>query len=301
MTSTTQAVQKSSLKGSSFAFGVFLVVSGLVFFKAICSWVSYSLSNESASHVILIPLISAYLLITERARIFARVRRSLYSGAAVVALGIALYWTSVGNRVSWAGSGSLSVMTLALAVVWVGGFLLVYGPDAARAAWFPLLFLVLMVPLPEAAQAWAVRTLQAGSTDVTQAIFNLLGVPVFRQGFVLALPAVTIQVAEECSGIRSSIALFITCILAAHFSLRTPWKVVLFLGLVLPLVVIKNGIRIATLTLLSIYVNSGFLHGRLHRDGGVVFFLLAMLLLLPVFLKLAKSERPARQQGALAT
>ena len=102
--------------------------------------------------------------------------------------------------------------------------------------------------------------------------------------------------AAECSGIRSSIALFITCILAAHFYLRTPWKVILFLALVFPLVVIKNGIRIATLTLLSIYVDPGFLYGRLHHEGGVVFFVLAMLLLFPIFLKLAKSE-----QSSLAT
>ena len=206
-------------------------------------------------------------------------------------MGLALYWTSVTPMLSWAGSDSISTKVLALVIVWLGGFLCIYGWDAARAAWFPLLFLVLMVPLPEAAQAWVVRVLQERSTDVTYAIFNLLGVPVLRQGFVLSLSTVTIQVAAECSGIRSSIALFITCILAAHFYLRTPWKVILFLALVFPLVVIKNGIRIVTLTLLSIYVDPSFLRGRLHHQGGIVFFLLALLLLLPVFLALAKSER----------
>ena len=59
----------------------------------------------------------------------------------------------------------------------------------------------------------------------------------------------------------------------------------------LPLSIIKNGIRIATLTLLSIYVNPGFLKGNLHRDGGFVFFFVALVLLWPVFLLLEKSDK----------
>jgi exosortase/archaeosortase family protein len=61
-------------------------------------------------------------------------------------------------------------------------------------------------------------------------------------------------------------------------------------ALALPLSVVKNGIRITTLTLLSLYVDPGFLYGKLHRDGGFVFFLLALALLYPVFLVLEKSE-----------
>jgi exosortase/archaeosortase family protein len=66
----------------------------------------------------------------------------------------------------------------------------------------------------------------------------------------------------------------------------------LFVLLSIPLSVIKNGIRIATLTLLSIYVDPSFLTGSLHRKGGFVFFLMALLILLPVFLWLKKSDRP---------
>jgi exosortase/archaeosortase family protein len=56
------------------------------------------------------------------------------------------------------------------------------------------------------------------------------------------------------------------------------------------MMILKNGIRIATLTLLSIYVDPGFLRGRLHRDGGIVFFLLGLLLLYPVLLFLQHGE-----------
>jgi len=80
-------------------------------------------------------------------------------------------------------------------------------------------------------------------------------------------------------------------LLAAHLYLVTGWKKWLLALLTIPLSLIKNGIRIAALTLLSIYVNPGFLTGRLHHEGGVVFFLLALLILLPVFWWMEKSDR----------
>jgi exosortase/archaeosortase family protein len=105
------------------------------------------------------------------------------------------------------------------------------------------------------------------------------------------VPGVTIEVAKECSSIRSSIALFITCLLAAHLYLRTAWKKLVFVVLGLLLSVVKNGIRITTLTLLSVYVDPDFLSGRLHRQGGFVFFLVALLMLLPVFWWMEKSDK----------
>ena len=100
----------------------------------------------------------------------------------------------------------------------------------------------------------------------------------------------TIEVAKECSSIRSSIALLITCLLAAHLYLRTTWKMLVFAVLGVAVSVLKNGIRIAALTLLSIYVDPGFLTGRLHHQGGFVFFLIALGILFPILLWLQKSE-----------
>jgi exosortase len=192
---------------------------------------------------------------------------------------------------SWQGGESLTVAILGIVLIWAGGFLSFYGLAAAHAAAFPLIFLVLMIPLPEKALGWTVHLLQEGSTDVAYFLFDAVGVPVLRNGFVLTVPGIAIEVARECSGIRSSIALFITCLLAAYLYLRTPWKILAFILMVCPLAVVKNGIRIVTLTLLSIYVDPGFLNGNLHREGGFVFFLLALLLLFPVFAALERSER----------
>jgi len=158
-----------------------------------------------------------------------------------------------------------------------------YGASAFKAGLFPLLFLLLMVPLPTFLLDRFIAWLQVGSADVAEWIFHLSGTPVLRQGLIFALPQVTIEVAKECSGIRSTQALLITCLLAGYLFMRTNWRRAVLLVAAVPVLIVKNGVRIATLTLLAVHVDPSFLTGHLHHDGGFVFFALAMLILLPLF------------------
>jgi exosortase len=272
------------------AFAAFIAVSLLVFWRVAAALVAYSLSRESSSHIILIPFVSLVLLYSERARIFSSPRTSFGPGFALICAGLAIYFMALSRLAARGGDALLPLATFALILLWVGGFLLLYGIQAASAAAFPLLFLLLMIPLPEGVLGRLIYLLQKGSTEISYLLFRAVNVPVLKQGFLLYLPSVTIEVAEECSGIRSSVALFITCLLAAHLFLRTGWRQALFAILALPLAIIKNGIRIVTLSLLSIYVDPGFLTGRLHREGGFVFFLLVLAILVPILRMLQKSE-----------
>src|SRR5207244_11592806 len=111
-----------------------------------------------------------------------------------------------------------------------------------------------------------------------------------------ALPGVTIEVAKECSGIRSSLALLVTSLLAGHLFLRSGWRKSVLVLAILPLLVVKNGIRIVTLSLLSIYVDPGFLTGSLHHEGGIIFFLLALILLAPVLWFLQRLKRTRSEE-----
>jgi exosortase len=268
----------------------FVVASVAIFWPAVSALAVFSFEHEFSSHVLLIPVLSFYLLYIERRVVFREVHSSLALGSALIVTGAAVYWWAIAHSSLQSPDEFLPSSTLAIVVIWMGGFLVCYGYSAWRAATFPLLFLLLMIPLPEPALARTIYFLQIASTSLSFSLFKLVGVPVFRQGFLLSVPGQTIEVAKECSGIRSSIALFITCLLAAHLFLRTQWKMLLFVVLVLPVSVVKNAIRIVTLTLLSIYVDPGFLRGSLHHDGGFVFFLLALAILFPILLLLQKSE-----------
>jgi exosortase len=284
---TADAIRKRHL-----AFALILAASVSVSFKIFIALVALCLHGDSYSHILIVPFIALYLFYSERRGIFQQVGSSGASGAAMIVIGAAT--TLVANPHFYStGSEHLSAAVLGLVIIWAGGFLACYGVHAARAALFPLLFLLLMVPLPDAILSRIIDVLQRGSVEISLLLFKVFGVPVFRQGVLLSVPGVTIEVAKECSSIRSSMALFITCLLAARFYLRSFWKQLFFVVLSLPLSVLKNGIRIAMLTLLSIYVNPGFLHGDLHRDGGFVFFLLALIILWPVLVRLHRSESHA--------
>jgi exosortase len=246
--------------------------------------------NDTFSQIPLIPLISSFLIYENRAAIFAEVAIGRILGAALIFPGMVLIALGKLNLWQLGSTNMVSLLTLAAFLVWLGAFGLFFGVRAFRVACFPLFFLLFMIPIPDPALSKIIYFLQAGSSDMVELFFRMAGVPYLRQGFVFELPGVAIRVAEECSGIRSSLALLITTVLASHFFLRTNWKRMLLCAVVVPIVIFKNGLRIATLSVLAIYVNPGFLYGRLHHQGGVVFFLIALLPMALVLLLLQKSE-----------
>jgi len=265
-------------------FLLFVLVSVFLFMEPLRMLLDYSQRTgnheyDKYSHTLLIPFISLALVILDRKRIFALVQYSLGAGAFLLLVGFAMNRIGVWRLPQVGLENSLSMRLLGLVVFWTGGFILCYGVKAYRAGAFPLLFLLLAVPIPGALLDRVLWCVQIGSTEVCSWIFALLGVPVLREGFKFALPTMSIEVAKECSGIHSTLALFIVSLLAGHLFLTSVWKKVVPILLVLPIVCISNGLRIAGLTLLSAYVNPGFLYGNLHREGGMGFFLIALLLL----------------------
>jgi exosortase len=261
--------------------------------------VALSTTNATASHVILVPLVTLALLYQGRQSIFSSGRAAAPAGAAVILAGLALLWA--GRVFSGAGlADSLSFGVAGLVVSWVGGFLLFYGQAAFRAALFPLLFLGFTIPIPSSILHGATQVLKVGSTEAVAALFTLTGTTYHREAFVFSLPDFTIEVADECSGIRSSIALLLTGLLSGNAFLKSPWTKALVVLAVLPLTVLKNGIRIVSLSLLAMHVDPGFLTGQLHHEGGIVFFLLALATLAPLFAVLRRFETPrsgsARQE-----
>ena len=91
-----------------------------------------------------------------------------------------------------------------------------------RAAAFPLAYLIFMVPMPDAMADALETASKYASAEVANLLFHLSGTPFLRAGLIFQLPNITIEVAQECSGIRSSWVLFMTSILAANLFLKTP-------------------------------------------------------------------------------
>jgi exosortase/archaeosortase family protein len=111
----------------------------------------------------------------------------------------------------------------------------------------------------------------------------------------------TIEIADECSGIRSSLGLLLTSLVAGHVELKRSWTRVILALAVFPIALLKNAVRIVMLTLLSMHVDPSFLTGRLHHEGGALFFLLGLGMMVLLFLLLQRLEtgRSARVSPAL--
>ncbi|HEY7617725.1 MAG TPA: exosortase/archaeosortase family protein, partial [Terriglobales bacterium] len=186
--------------------------------------------------------------------------------------------------------GRLAAAAAAIVLAWAAGFVLFYGVRCARAALFPWAMLLLAIPLPPSLVEVAEIGLQRGSAEVTYQIFQLTGTPVFREGLIFSLPGFAIEVAQQCSGIRSAISLLITSLTLGHLFLRSGWSKAWCVLLTIPIAIVKNAVRIATLALLGMYVSQDYLHGSLHHRGGPVFSLLSLALLLASLWVLRKRE-----------
>ncbi len=248
--------------------------------------------GEYYSHITLIPLVSICLIYWERKNLFREVDDSYRMGIILLLFGVLLYLIAKGQKQALSQNDYAAIITLAGVVFWIGAFTLSYGYRAFRLAIFPLLFLAFMIPIPTVLMDEVIYLLQVGSTEVTYVLFQVIGVPVSRDGFTFQLPNISIEVAKQCSGIRSSLALFITSFLAAHFFLKTGWRKAVLILSIIPITIIKNGIRIVTLSLLAVYVDERFITGGfLHKSGGFVFYIPALGLLGIILLFLRKTEK----------
>lgn len=246
-----------------------------------------ALSNPTVSHVMSVPLVTLALVYRDRDEIFARMRPAPWLGGGVVVVALAVY---LAGRSTY--DDPFHTLTIACLVLSsLGAFLMVYGRASARAALFPLAFLVFVIPLPESLLNGATHVLKTGSAETVTGLFALTGTPFHRDGFVFTLPSVVIEIADECSGIRSTIALVLTGLLGGYQFLRTPWTKTALVFAVLPAAILKNAVRIVTLTLLAVHVDPSFLTGQLHNEGGIVFFLMTLGLLTPFLIFLRWFER----------
>jgi exosortase len=236
-------------------FGLFFLIAFLMAYAPIKALYDSSSQAEYYSHIALIPLISIYLVFQKRRRIFFQQEtmngRGAHSpgngrvaGISLLLAGALLFFVGRGVGASL-NQNDLTVIVVLAAVMFInGGFIVAYGLPAFKAALFPLLFLIFMIPIPNTLMDGIVYFLQVGSTEFTHLLFLATGVPFLREGFVFHLPGMSIEVAKECSGIRSSLALLITAILAGHLFLETGMKKVILAVAIVPITMFKNGIRI---------------------------------------------------------
>jgi exosortase len=269
-----------------------LLVSIVIWARPLASLVHLAISNENYSYALLVFGTAATLLVLESRSLPAQQKwPARWVGFSAVALALAGWWNYETDFST--GEYRLTIGVLAWVLFILAVFVLSYGGEAFSRLRFPLLLLLLGVPLPSRVVSVLVTVLQRSSADCASGLFHLFGIPVARNGLVFSFSNLEIEVARECSGIRSSTVLVVTALVLAQLFLRSAWSKTLVVICSLPIGVVKNGVRIFTLSVLGEYVSTDWLEGSLHRKGGVVFFALGLALVLAVIwlMRLVENQR----------
>jgi exosortase C (VPDSG-CTERM-specific) len=273
------------------AFGILL---GVAFGQSLTSLAKYAAITDLHSHILLVPFISAYLIYHRYKQLPKAYSSSWGWGLLSLLLGLGSLFTA-GNLIkvdpALSQNDSLSLTAFSfVCLLAMGGFLFL-GRKWMTAAAFPFAFLIFMVPLPDAIVHWLETASKLASAEAAALFFSVVGIPVLRDGTVFQLPGIAIEVAQECSGIRSSWVLFITSLLASYLFLRSPWRRAILIFLVIPLAIARNGFRILVIGLLCVQLGPQMINSVIHHRGGPLFFALSLIPLLLLLWWLRRGEQ----------
>ncbi|MFW6255152.1 MAG: exosortase/archaeosortase family protein [Chitinivibrionales bacterium] len=260
-------------------------------------------SDNTYTHIPLIPLVSLFFFWKERKEIHRfmspTMAQRIIAGAAGV--GFLGFYLMMQLEIVGGGGDHISGSVALLWCAWISGFVAVYGMRAVPKAAFILFFMILSIPIPQAVLTFVVEMLRHGSAAMVQLFMSVTGTTFIRQGTLFHLGALSIDIAPECSGIRSSIALLMMSLIAGHMFLKTWWRKGILLIAAAVLMMVKNGIRITTLSLLAQHVDERFLtNSRLHSNGGILFFGIVFILLMVVLFALREKEAKPIKSSAPA-
>ncbi len=263
----------------------------VVFGPSLQKIISLALSDDRYLQVAVAPLACSLLLFRQRTEIFSRARYSPRAGIPLLSVTVLLAMLSV-YRNPDSDSTGLPLTVLAVIFVWIAAFVLCFGAQSFRAGLYPLGCLFLMIPPPSSWMDQIAAALQHGSAAVSYEILRLSGIPVLRRGTLFSLPGLDFEVAPECSGIHSSLALMMIAIVAGYVCLRSGWTRSALILLTIPIALFKNAIRIVVITVLGTYVDRVFIDGPFHhRYGGPLFSAVAVALFVLLLAGLQKTEK----------
>ena len=183
------------------------------------------------SHILLIPLVSAYLFFIRRMEIWRLVKPSIPVGVLVGAIGIISYGAGLAQGQTLEFIDQVAWQTASLLVAWFGAFLIFWGRTAFKEALFPLLFLFFIVPIPTDLMDTFIYALQWGSSWSTAMIFSMLGVSYFQEGFVFQMGKVTIEKIAINAVMAGARPEYMPVLIAAGLLCASAWWVAAWRGL----------------------------------------------------------------------
>ena len=251
------------LQGAAVVAGIFALYYETVF-KLVEDWINL----PDFSHGFLIPPVSAYLLYERRNRFSGMKPDGKWTGLMIVILGVLML--SFGYLAMEYFTMRISLLIVISGTVW---FLL--GREYLKQSLFPIAFLAFMIPLPSILLDKITFPMQLIASQMATGTLMLTGIPVLREGNIIQLANVSLEVAEACSGLRSLISLLALSVIFSYLSQKTFWKRAVLVASTIPIAVIANVFRVAGTGILADYYGSSVAQGYFHEFSGWVLYMVA--------------------------
>ncbi len=278
---TTAAILGESFSSSDSrksALIQFLLLEGLVlilYAPVIRGLVQQWWDDPNYGHGLLVPLFVAYLLWRDRSRwLSVPLRPSDY--------GLPILWSALGLLLLGTLGAELFTARMSFILMISGIIVLLAGWQFLRSIAFPIGYLTFMIPLPALVYYQLTFPLQLLASRLGAWGLVHLGIPTMRQGNLLILPNVTLEVVEACSGVRSLLSLVAAVVAYGYLAERSNWKRALLVALTIPIVILSNGFRLVAAGVLSYVYGPNVDSGALHAALGLLFFVLAFLSILAI-------------------
>lgn len=246
---------------------IFFLYSGILTRLALDWW-----DDPNYSHGFFVPAFSAFVLWQDRRKLASLLTRPSWFGLVVVAGALLVLIVGVLGAELFLSRSSFLFLLAGLLIYFRGwGYF--------RAVLFPWAILFIMIPIPVIIFNQVALPLQFLASQLASGSLALVGVPVLREGNIIQLPSMTLEVAEACSGIRSLVSLVTLAIFYGYFFESRILHRVLLVVAAVPIAVAANSLRIMGAGLLGQYWSPDRAQGFFHLFSGLVVFVVALVML----------------------
>lgn len=252
---------------------------------------AYWASNDMYSYGFLVPVISALMFWARRDELpTTRVPPSLLAGGLVVVAGL--------TALQFGRASATNLIQEMSFVVTVAGLtLLLLGWAFLKRFWFPVAYLLAMIPFWDFLTRGVQPFFQVYSAAIGVSLLGLFGVPVFRHGFFIDLPNVRLEVAEACSGINHLVAVMCIGVPATLLLIRSWKRRLLILASAVGIALASNGVRVAVVCMFAYHglrAANGDIHGPYALFRSLLISGVGFLVLFALILYFADKETPWR-------
>ncbi len=256
-----------------------------LYYQIIFHMVNDWYNDSNYSHGFLIPFISGYIILKNKEGLSNIKIKSDSYGFLVLSVGLAFYVLGITGA-------ELFTMRFSMIPVLLGIVYCLCGREMTKNLLVPVGFLVCMIPIPSILFNIVAFPLKLLAANVATTVIQFLNIPIVREGNIIHLSDITLEVADACSGIRSLMSMIALGVAYTYLFQNNMIKRLILVLFIVPITIAANVVRVTGTGILSHYVGSAAAQGFFHEFAGIFVFLVAFAMFITVgfFLSFWKTE-----------